>query len=274
MRRRPTTAAVFARLVLVGFASGTSGAGADELYQTRTIVTGQGAENRAGGFATALEAALVKVSGDPRLIGDPRVEAIAREAGSFVEAFRYRDRLAGIPVHDEQGTRDRPYDLTVSFHPESIDATLQSLGRRRWPAPRPRVAVFLRIDNGTTRYLLASDGVRGRDQRESLAMAAEQLGIPLTVPSTAALAELGLSLEVAAADAGSLAAAARKLGASVALAGNLAWSPAALGWTADWRLASGDQPAGWQIGGVNFDEAFRNAMRGAAQTLSGNGKPR
>jgi uncharacterized protein len=129
------TVLVASLLLVVLLACGTSAAGADELYEARTIVTGQGEENRAGGFATALEAVLVKVSGDPRLLGDPRVEAMAGEAGSFVEAFRYRDRMAGIPVHDEQGTRDRPYDLFVSFRPGDIDALLRSLGREKWPTP-------------------------------------------------------------------------------------------------------------------------------------------
>ena len=262
-------------LLLVAFASGAGGADLEQLYRTQTIVTGQGEENRTAGFATALETVLVKVSGDPRLIGDPRVEALAREAGSSVEAFRYSDRMEGIPVHDEQGTRDRPYDLFVSFDPGRIDAMLRSLGRERWPLPRPRVAVFLGVENGPTRYMLASDGKRGRDQREALAAAAEGLGMPLVVPSEAALAKAGLGLEdAAAADAAGLEAAAGEVGGDVALAGRLVWSDRALGWVADWRLASGGKTFGWRIGGVSFDDAFRNGMRGAAQILSGHGEPR
>ena len=33
----------------------------------------------------------------------------------MVEAFRYRDRMEGIPIHDEQGSHDRPHDLTTIF---------------------------------------------------------------------------------------------------------------------------------------------------------------
>ena len=29
----------------------------------------------------------------------------------------------------------------------------------------------------------------------------------------------------------------------------------------------------WTVAGVNYDEAFRNALRGAAKVLSGNGEP-
>jgi uncharacterized protein len=268
-------AALVVALLLPAPAGGARGAELDELYRAQTIVTGQGEENRAGGFATTLETVLVKVSGDPRLIGDPRVEAMAREAGSSVEAFRYRDRMEGIPVHDEQGTRDRPYDLFVSFDSGRIDAMLRSLGRERWPLPRPRVAVFLGVENGPTRYVLASDGKRGRDQREALAAAAEGLGMPLALPSEAALAEAGLGLEaVAAADAASLETAARAVGGGVALAGSLVWNDQALGWVADWRLAANGRTSGWRISGVSFDDAFRNGMRGAAQILSGHGQPR
>jgi uncharacterized protein len=32
---------------------------------------------------------------------------MAGQAGTFVADFDYHDRMGGIPVHDEQGTRDR-----------------------------------------------------------------------------------------------------------------------------------------------------------------------
>jgi hypothetical protein len=108
-------------------ASGGAAAGTvDDLYRAQTIVTGQGGQDRPRGFAECLEQVLVKVSGDPRLIGDPRVVAMAKQAGTFVADFGYRDRMAGIPIHDEQGSRDRPYDLTVSFDPAKIDAALRA----------------------------------------------------------------------------------------------------------------------------------------------------
>ena len=53
----------------------------------------------------------------------------------------------------------------------------------------------------------------------------------------------------------------------------MVWSEQALGWIADWRLRAGGESYGWQISGVNFDDAFRSAMAGAAQILSGHGQP-
>jgi hypothetical protein len=65
----------------------------------------------------------------------------------------------------------------------------------------------------------------------------------------------------------------RALGGDVLLAGTLAWSDTTLGWIGAWRLDMPGTSVRWQIGGVTFDEAFRNAMGGAAQVLSGNGQP-
>jgi hypothetical protein len=269
---RITALAITAQLLL-----GTGAAPATEitdLYQAQTIVTGQRDETRIAGFATCLEDVLVKVSGDPRLIGDSRVDAMAADAAAYVTEFRYRDRMAGLPVHDEQGTRDRPYDLTVSFDPAKIDAALRSLGRETWGASRPRVIVLLGIDNGATTYVLAGDGERGLNQREALAAAAARRGVPIALPSEEALATAGLRFEnLWAADPSRLDTVAAAIGSDVALVGRLVWNEKATGWVADWRLRSADQTYQWQIRGVSFDEAFRRAMGGTAQILSGHGQP-
>ncbi|TGR64116.1 DUF2066 domain-containing protein, partial [bacterium M00.F.Ca.ET.194.01.1.1] len=66
---------------------------------------------------------------------------------------------------------------------------------------------------------------------------------------------------------------AKGTGASKALAGSIVWSDKDLGWIADWRLSDRGKTYRWQVRGVSFDEAFRVAVRGAAQILSGNGQP-
>jgi hypothetical protein len=182
--------------------------------------------------------------------------------------------MAGIPVHDEQGTRDRPYDLTVRFDPAKVDAALRALGREPWTAPRPRLALFVGVDIGGAPYLLTSGGRRGRDQREALAEAAARYGMPIVLPDEAALAAAGLNYaKLRALDPATLDAAAWAIGGDLALVGDLLWGEQALGWIADWRLDAQDKSHRWQIRGVSFDDAFRNAMSGAAQILSGHGAP-
>ncbi len=241
-------AAPLAALVMLIFGAATA-AEIDDLYQGQTIVTGEREETRGPGFAECLEDVLVKVSGDPRLIGDPRVAEMAKQAGIMVGEFRYHDRMAGIPHHDEQGTRDRPYDLIVRFEKAKIDAALRSLGRAPWTASRPRIVVFLGMRNLLASYMLAEDGDR-------------------------ALEQAGVSFEsLPAADLARLDAAAQAMGGDRALVGRMAWSDEAMSWVADWRLRSAGETEQWQVRSLTFDDGFRKALGGAAQILSGNGPP-
>jgi hypothetical protein len=197
---------------------------------------------------------------------------LSRRAGIHVRGYRYHDHLAGIPIHDEQGSRDRPYDLTVDFDPGRIDAALDALGRKPWGSERPRVAMLISVRLGTNAYMLATDGAFGRDQRESLAAASWQMGLPVALPSEAALAAGGLNID-ASPDLARLEALASATGGDLPLTGNLSWEKGRGGWAADWRIYVWGKVYRWRISNVNFDDAFRSAMRGAAQILSGNGEP-
>jgi hypothetical protein len=261
-----TLAIVFVALTARG------GAVAGDLYRAQAFVTGQGETERARGFALCLEAVLVKVSGDVRLTGDPAVAALAAQAGNFVTGFDYHDRMSGIPVHDEQGTRERPFDLTVTFDPPKIAAALRSLGRKPWPEPRPRLAVLLGVRDATASYVLSNDGERGLGQRQSLAAVAGKRGIPLVLPNAALLAAKHIAYErVSALTSPRLSAVAKASGGDTALVGTLVWTEAALGWTTHWRLSWRGREHRWHISGVSFDDAFRNGIDRAVTILSGHG---
>src|ERR1700720_3552077 len=105
----PLRHALTLTILLAAACLGRAASAADDLYRAQAIVTGEGEAERARGFALCLEAVLVKVSGDPRLQGDPAAAALQAQAAGFVTGFDYHDRMAGIPVHDEQGTRERPF---------------------------------------------------------------------------------------------------------------------------------------------------------------------
>ncbi|MDO8352705.1 MAG: DUF2066 domain-containing protein [Aestuariivirga sp.] len=247
---------------------------AGNIYQTRAIVTGEREETRLPVLGQCLRDVLKKVSGDPAIDRDPRVEAFAGQAQAYIKSFSYRDRMEGIPIHDEQGTRDRPYDLTVDFHPEKIDELLQVLGQKPWTARRPTIVVLLAVKCEARSYLLTGDADEGFDQRESFMSAAWLTGMPMTLPSTAAFDEVGMTAEkLTTANLGELTRIARASGGGIVLVGSIAWNKGMLGWKGDWQLYSDDGPHHWQIRNVNFDGAFRSAMRGAAQVLSGNGEP-
>ena len=252
-------------------------AGAD-LYRAQTVVTGQGEANRMLGFASCLEDVLIKVSGAQKLAGDRRLAAYKSDAASFVRAFSYRDQFAGKPIRDEQGTRDRPYDLTVDFEEKKIDDLLKALGLKPWLSHRPRLAVFAEMEQGARNFIVTADGTRSDLQRDALLAAADKRGMDVVLPSTAALEKSGLnggkpngkSKTVASTTWGRIAA---EQDGEFALVGRLVWDDRELGWATNWQMDWYGRTHRWQVRGVTFDEAFRRGIGGAAQVLSGNGDP-
>jgi hypothetical protein len=237
----------------------------DQLYSSKVVVTGQGEVNRQAGFKQCLERVLARVSGDQRLTHRPEVGALKTHAGDFVAAFSYHDRLAGKPIHDEQGTYDRPHDLTCSYDPKVIDGILTDLGSRPWLTERPLLAIFLDVERKLPHYRVTPDDPRDAAMRESFALAAAPLAMSVRFPASAGVDswKAGPSSPFVTELAGT----------DLPLVGKIAWSDPDFGWVATWRMVVDGKPYMWTVRGVNFDEAFRVAIRGAAQILSGNGEP-
>jgi len=242
-------------------------------YVARVVVTGSDERNRPLGLKMCFEDVLIKSSGDPSILDDDRIEALASNSRQFVVEFSYRDLLEGIPKHDDQGTRDRPFFLTCKFDPGKINGVLNLLGRKPWLANRPRLLMLLVVHGRRGNDILSSDGAFDADMRESLANAATRYGVVVTTPSVRVLQGEGITVETALGTSGSkLAEIAELSGSDVPLLGSLDWSDT-IGWTATWDFDAGARRHRWAVAGVNYDEAFRNAVRGAAKVLSGNGEP-
>jgi uncharacterized protein len=246
----------------------------DDVYTTRAVVTGKDERNRPLGFRLCFEDVLIKASGDASIVSDDRFERLVASAGQYVSTFSYRDRLEGKPVHDEQGTYDRPHFLTCRFDPQKIDSVLKTLGRKPWLGHRPLVVMLVAVHGRKNSGMLSSDSAFDPDMRDALANAAQRYGLPVILPSVATLQSNQIGIETAAITPGDRLLRVTKLSnAELPLVGDLRWSDAALGWIAAWSLEASGRRHRWSVRGVNYDEAFRNAVRGAARILSGNGEP-
>jgi hypothetical protein len=262
---------VIGLVLAMAFACCGATAAAENLYRAQTIVTGQGEANRTIGFAACLEDVLIKVSGALQLAGDSRLEPYKAKAGDFVKAYDYHDQMSGKPKRDEQGTRDRPYDLIVDFDENKIDGALAALGLKPWPSPRPGLGVLIEMEQGTRQYVVTSDGKQSDLQRDSLLGAALKRGMAVALPSAATLERSGMT--TAALMTAPPASLTPAVSGDVLLRGHLVWSDDDLGWITEWQMDFRGQPHRWQFRGVTFDEAFRRGLGGAAQILSGNGEP-
>lgn len=230
------------------------------LYQATAIVTGSDRRQRPIGFARCLREVLVKVSGEPRLAGDPRVDRLAAEANMFVGSFDYVDELAAYHHHDDQGTYDRPFDLTVRFVPALIDKILADLGERPWLGPRALIVPVLTIRGYNTAYVLSADNAAGADQRAAFAGVARDFGMRVRFPAASEFDAAGAAGGQPAPD-------------QAVVFGTLAFERTPPGWVGAWRMRYGGVDYAWGIRGVNFDEAFRDIVRGVVRVASGHGAP-
>ncbi|MGI8525664.1 MAG: DUF2066 domain-containing protein [Pseudolabrys sp.] len=261
-------------LALVASAAGAQTA--DTLYRSTFVVTGQGEANREVGVTRCFGDVLVKLTGDQTILADRRYRAFAATAPSLVQSFSYRDLLAGRPIHDEQGSYDRPHALTVAFDHGGIDAAVAALGRKPWLAARPRVVVFLAVENVKAAFVLAddSDTDRSADMRAAFAAASDKAAMPVAFPAAGELASGGFTpATLPKMKPAGVAALAQRHG-DLALIGRMVFREKLFGWVAQWRMDYGGKSYAWSVRGVNFDAAFRNALFGAAQIASGNGVPK
>jgi hypothetical protein len=115
------------------------------LYRAETIVTGTIEPERSRGFAAGALQVLVKLTGEPEVANTPGAAELQKQAGELVVDFSYEDRMKDIPVHDEQGTRERPHFLRIRFDPQKFDAAIEKTGFVKWSGKRPAVAVWLGV---------------------------------------------------------------------------------------------------------------------------------
>lgn len=241
----------------------------DALYRSNVTITGQREASRIAAYRDCLALVLVKLSGDPSIADDARYPAIAETAARLVQRFSYRDLLAHKPLKDEQGTYDRPYELTVVFDRAGVDAAVRALGRTPWLGPRPRILLVLGVENFAATYTLSADGAidRSADMRESLDRATERAGLTVALPQYADLAARRIDRQATLAKRDDAMALARD--SDAVLSGRIAFSEQALSWIEEWRLDAGGRQMVWQSRSTTFDDAFRNVMRETLQRLAG-----
>ncbi len=243
-------AALLCMILLAGPAFGAPSIRDADLYQSTAYVTGTRPDTRAVGIVTSFRRVLVKVSGNPSLANDPRLAAIEPQAAGMVEDLAYQDRMSDEPHHDEQGTRDRPFDLTVHFDPAKIDAVLAQLGEHPWSGPRPRLLVRISINDHGDIFPLSADAEADERQREAILAAGDRYGMRVVLPPTEGAAPMLPDNPVI-------------------LSGTLVWDDNAFGWVGTWHLESAGALKDWRIEGVSFDDAFRDALAGSMTALSG-----
>jgi hypothetical protein len=230
------------------------------LYEAEVPVNGQGADERARGFARALAEVLGKVSGDRGAASKPGVGMELRRAGDFVESYDYRQdegrSASGAPTFRTT--------LVVRFDPAEVDAIAATLGLPVWPEPRPKPVLWLAIDDGRGPRLVAlgqSDAARAVLDR------ARERGYRLGLPSGSAAEQAGVGA-IWREDVGAIARLSKRYSPPMQLIGKL-YRARGGGWIADWTFVDqGEVLATWTNSHADARRAMASGADGAADALS------
>jgi uncharacterized protein len=255
---------VFACLILSSIARAAE---ESDLYRAQAIVTGTVDPERTRGFKAALQDVVVKLTGDARLESSRKLQPLLAVPHSLVERFDYEDRMKGIPVHDEQGTRERPHYLRVKFKKTATDAALEKLGLKKWPSDRPVLAVWLGVRTALAPYVLEDNGPNGYGQRAVLMETSARRGLPIALPTKGQ--DAVRFDDIASNNIAKLKRASRR--ADAYLVGVLSITEAGY-WNIDWQLFYQNRSRMWSLHDITFDTALKNGLQTAALIFSGNAK--
>ena len=237
-----------------------------ELYRAEVIVTGTEEPERTRGLRAALTDVLIKLTGDARLANSPVLAPLLERAPELVDQFEYEDRMKGIPIHDEQGTRERPHYLRAAFRPAALDAAIGDLGLKKWTADRPLTAVWLGMQTAVRSYVVPQRGDEGYGPRAVIEETARRRGLPVMIAPQADAFAISPS-DLAAFDVDKIRKA--SLGSDALLIGMLRSTPSGY-WDAEWRLGWKERAETWSAHGVTYDTAIKQALERSALLFSGN----
>jgi hypothetical protein len=246
-------------LALAGLTGGMPGAAAqsDMLYRGEAIVTGQLMPERLRGFGLGAEEVLIKLTGDPALAATPEGRSVIAKAPEMVAEHSYEDRMKDIPVHDEQGTRDRPYFLRMLFDPAKFDAALAGAGIEAWQGERQKVAIWLGIRDARGTYIVTRTANQGFEQREVLKEASRRRAVPIVLPEEGQTAVAYHDIEQG--EQGKLQEASEPSGTACILYGVLEFDGQSH-WNVGWHAFGNGIDAQWRMTGVTFDQALKGAI--------------
>lgn len=164
-------------------------------------------------------------------------------------------------------TASAPLDyLSVDFDPPRIKNTLREANISPWGEQRPEVLVWLSIEDNAQESMFVADQMPEIDQ--ALRAAAEENGVPVTLPLWDLTDQQGLNLDDLVTGNGErIRQASARYETDAVLAGRLSHRPEG-SWDASWRLYLQNMDETWQGNFPDLSGAFRSGTSGAYTRLA------
>ncbi len=248
-------------LGLMLVSTGVDAARLTGLFQAEVDADGRNTASRDAALGLALHDVLVRVTGSEDSANGPAAQALLQQPGHFVEQFRFLDVPAQLPDTEPQ------LRLWVQFDGVALAREIRRAGLPYWGRERPDVLVWLAVDDGGQRYLVAENARLAA--ADALRKAASLRGLPLTLP----LMDLQDQRAVQFTDVwggfiGSIDAASQRYRPQIILLGKLERSRGGSGWRANWTLLGNGDRQDWASHANALNAGIEQGIAEAAELLA------
>lgn len=161
-----------------------------DLYRADMLVVDQSQRERTQAAVDGLAEVVVRASGQPQVLEDPRVINALRDASNYLVEWRYENTGETLDANGEQVPAWR---LVLRYSGNAIEKLLRDLRLPIWPANRPSMLMWLIVDSleGRSRVSASSHP----EVLEATQAAARRRGIPLIKPLMDLEDQVALSAE-------------------------------------------------------------------------------
>lgn len=242
---------------------------ASDLYATEVRVANESSEERSKGLVSALAIVIKKVSGDPKVVEQNKIAAALSKASSFVQQFRYR-----VELGDTIPGNDKPVEtryLWAKFDKTSIDNLLQQANINVWAQNRPKILLWLAIEQQGQRRLF--DLNETPENLTTILNTAKSRGIPLQLP----LLDLQDQAKLQTADLwagfeGAIRSASERYPHDAILVGRLRQLDEQL-WSTNWSLFGQNEKHDFAINNIALAQALSRGLNDAQDRLAAKHAP-
>lgn len=227
------------------------------LYQTQMPVVAQTYDVREQAVQQAFAHVIMRLTGDPVAINNPKVQENLSKANYFVQEYSY-----SVPT-----TSTYQYLLNIRFDKDGINHLIKEAGLSLWGENRPLLLVWVVMNTnadsnngdvmGTTNPTLFLKEMLKQSKR---------IGLPLIFPmmDVAEMTEINAA-DVVEMNIPTLKTAAKRYEADGLLIGNLETSNNSI--QSRWLLVLGDQEWGWKLDATNPEALASDIATQAATTV-------
>lgn len=152
----------------------------EDLYEAQVPVRGQSEAERTTALAAAFESVLVKVTGRRDAVAAPGVREALRQPMTYVQQYLYRPLPADQAVPVDPAAQRYTQVMRVRFDAQAVNSLVQRAGVPLWGRVRPTTLLWVAVEEGSQRYLLAADDAA--ELRPLLEAEMRRRGLPILLP--------------------------------------------------------------------------------------------